>query len=47
MEKVITGKYGVYFPRNGKTEETSYGDGEFESMESMLTTSLFIIHSNV
>ena len=32
---IITGKYGVYFPCDGTTEETSYyDDGDFELMES-------------
>ena len=31
---VITGKYGVYFPCDGTTEETSYDDGDFELMDS-------------
>ena len=30
---VITGKYGVYFPLDGTTEETSYADGDFELMD--------------
>ena len=30
---VITGKYGVYFPCDGTTEETSYADGDFELMD--------------
>ena len=30
---VITGKYGVYFPCDGTTEETSYDDGDFELMK--------------
>ena len=31
---VITGKYGVFFPSDGTTEETSYDDGDFELMDS-------------
>ena len=30
---VITGKYSVYFPCDGATEETSYADGDFELMD--------------
>ena len=31
---VITGKYALFFPCDGTTEETSFDDGDFELMES-------------
>ena len=31
---VITGKYGIYFPCDGTTEETSYDDADLVVMDS-------------
>ena len=31
--QLITSKYGIYFPCDGTTEETSYDDGDLELMD--------------